>query len=136
MGVCCDTHCPAWAPPAHPPRPQVAGAISSLFILVVIVKLGELFQDLPKVGPHAHCTPPGLRVCLGLRAVSQVPGEAQGYKVLPRFSRLRSFGVKGQGCRSQIQAGWSGVGVVSVVWGYARVPGGGPARARPSGQPW
>ncbi|XP_073086666.1 solute carrier family 26 member 6 isoform X2 [Manis javanica] len=27
---------------------QVAGAISSLFILVVIVKLGELFQDLPK----------------------------------------------------------------------------------------
>ncbi|XP_036733455.2 solute carrier family 26 member 6 isoform X3 [Manis pentadactyla] len=27
---------------------QVAGAVSSLFILVVIVKLGELFQDLPK----------------------------------------------------------------------------------------
>ncbi|XP_033269119.1 solute carrier family 26 member 6 isoform X5 [Orcinus orca] len=27
---------------------QVAGAISSLFILIIIVKLGELFQDLPK----------------------------------------------------------------------------------------
>ncbi|XP_021573275.1 solute carrier family 26 member 6 [Carlito syrichta] len=27
---------------------QVAGAISSLFILLIIVKLGELFQDLPK----------------------------------------------------------------------------------------
>uniref|UniRef100_A0ABI8ACR4 Solute carrier family 26 member 6 n=1 Tax=Felis catus TaxID=9685 RepID=A0ABI8ACR4_FELCA len=27
---------------------QVAGAVSSLFILVIIVKLGELFQDLPK----------------------------------------------------------------------------------------
>ncbi|XP_054450692.1 solute carrier family 26 member 6 isoform X3 [Pteronotus mesoamericanus] len=27
---------------------QVAGAISSLFILVIIVKLGEFFQDLPK----------------------------------------------------------------------------------------
>ncbi|XP_070093808.1 solute carrier family 26 member 6 isoform X24 [Equus przewalskii] len=27
---------------------QVAGAVSSLFILIIIVKLGELFQDLPK----------------------------------------------------------------------------------------
>lgn len=27
---------------------QVAGAISSLFILIIILKLGELFQDLPK----------------------------------------------------------------------------------------
>uniref|UniRef100_A0A8C3WY88 Solute carrier family 26 member 6 n=1 Tax=Catagonus wagneri TaxID=51154 RepID=A0A8C3WY88_9CETA len=27
---------------------QVAGAISSLFILIIIIKLGELFQDLPK----------------------------------------------------------------------------------------
>ncbi|XP_045055677.2 solute carrier family 26 member 6 isoform X5 [Desmodus rotundus] len=27
---------------------QVAGAVSSLFILIVIVKLGEFFQDLPK----------------------------------------------------------------------------------------
>ncbi|KAK2499527.1 hypothetical protein MC885_016476 [Smutsia gigantea] len=27
---------------------QVAGAVSSLFILVIIVKLGELFRDLPK----------------------------------------------------------------------------------------
>uniref|UniRef100_A0A8C6RHQ0 Solute carrier family 26 member 6 n=1 Tax=Nannospalax galili TaxID=1026970 RepID=A0A8C6RHQ0_NANGA len=27
---------------------QVAGAVSSLFILLIIVKLGELFQDLPK----------------------------------------------------------------------------------------
>lgn len=31
------------------PTVQVAGAISSLFILIIIVKLGELFQDLPKV---------------------------------------------------------------------------------------
>ncbi|XP_046527931.1 solute carrier family 26 member 6 isoform X6 [Equus quagga] len=28
---------------------QVAGAVSSLFILIIIVKLGELFQDLPKL---------------------------------------------------------------------------------------
>uniref|UniRef100_A0A8D1BDG8 Solute carrier family 26 member 6 n=2 Tax=Sus scrofa TaxID=9823 RepID=A0A8D1BDG8_PIG len=28
---------------------QVAGAISSLFILIIILKLGELFQDLPKL---------------------------------------------------------------------------------------
>ncbi|XP_015423755.1 PREDICTED: solute carrier family 26 member 6, partial [Myotis davidii] len=34
-------------PPAHP-DPQVAGAVSSLFILIIILKLGELFQDLPK----------------------------------------------------------------------------------------
>ncbi|XP_006873719.1 PREDICTED: solute carrier family 26 member 6 [Chrysochloris asiatica] len=27
---------------------QVAGAVSSLFILIIILKLGELFQDLPK----------------------------------------------------------------------------------------
>ncbi|XP_016058311.1 PREDICTED: solute carrier family 26 member 6 isoform X2 [Miniopterus natalensis] len=27
---------------------QVAGAVSSLFILIIIIKLGELFQDLPK----------------------------------------------------------------------------------------
>ncbi|XP_053455065.1 solute carrier family 26 member 6 isoform X5 [Nycticebus coucang] len=27
---------------------QVAGAVSSLFILLIIIKLGELFQDLPK----------------------------------------------------------------------------------------
>ncbi|XP_007953490.1 solute carrier family 26 member 6 [Orycteropus afer afer] len=27
---------------------QVAGAVSALFILIIIVKLGELFQDLPK----------------------------------------------------------------------------------------
>lgn len=31
---------------------QVAGAVSSLFILIIIVKLGELFQDLPKVSSH------------------------------------------------------------------------------------
>lgn len=36
----------------HPllvPTPQVAGAVSSLFILLIILKLGELFRDLPKV---------------------------------------------------------------------------------------
>lgn len=31
------------------PTPQVAGAVSSLFILLIILKLGELFQKLPKV---------------------------------------------------------------------------------------
>jgi hypothetical protein len=31
------------------PTLQVAGAVSSLFILLIIVKLGELFRDLPKV---------------------------------------------------------------------------------------
>ena len=41
------------------PTPQVAGAISSLFILMIIVKLGELFQDLPKVSPQP--TQPGSR---------------------------------------------------------------------------
>ena len=39
------------------PTPQVAGAVSSLFILIIIVKLGELFQDLPKVSPQP--TQPG-----------------------------------------------------------------------------
>ena len=41
-------------PPICPltPTVQVAGAISSLFILIIIVKLGELFQDLPKVSRH------------------------------------------------------------------------------------
>lgn len=40
-----------------PPRPhlrlspQVAGVISSLVILVTILKIGELFRDLPKVRP-------------------------------------------------------------------------------------
>uniref|UniRef100_A0A2K6R3Z3 Solute carrier family 26 member 6 n=1 Tax=Rhinopithecus roxellana TaxID=61622 RepID=A0A2K6R3Z3_RHIRO len=34
--------------PAHPLPQQVAGAISSLFILLIIIKLGELFRDLPK----------------------------------------------------------------------------------------
>lgn len=33
------------------PTPQVAGAVSSFFILIIIIKLGELFQDLPKVSP-------------------------------------------------------------------------------------
>lgn len=31
---------------------QVAGAVSSLFILLIILKLGELFRDLPKVSLH------------------------------------------------------------------------------------
>lgn len=31
--------------------PQVAGVISSLVILVTILKIGELFYDLPKVQP-------------------------------------------------------------------------------------
>lgn len=79
-GVHLHTRCFAWVvlPPAFPPPPyspfpplsppsplhssplicpltptvQVAGAISSLFILIIIVKLGELFQDLPKVSCH------------------------------------------------------------------------------------
>lgn len=31
------------------PSPQVAGVIASLVILVTILKIGELFRDLPKV---------------------------------------------------------------------------------------
>lgn len=47
-------------PPSHPSGysasspPKVAGAVSSLFILIIIVKLGELFRDLPKVSCHTH----------------------------------------------------------------------------------
>lgn len=47
-------------PPSHPPgysassSPKVAGAVSSLFILIIILKLGELFRDLPKVSCHTH----------------------------------------------------------------------------------
>lgn len=43
----------SFPPPTYPltPTAQVAGAVSSLFILIIIVKLGELFQDLPKVSP-------------------------------------------------------------------------------------
>lgn len=40
--------------PYFPTPPQVAGAVSSLFILIIIVKLGELFRDLPKVSGHIH----------------------------------------------------------------------------------
>lgn len=50
---------PFLSPPLHPrptplltPTLQVAGAVSSLFILIIIVKLGELFRDLPKVSGH------------------------------------------------------------------------------------
>lgn len=45
---------PPQLPPTYlplTPTAQVAGAVSSLFILIIIVKLGELFQDLPKVSP-------------------------------------------------------------------------------------
>lgn len=34
---------------SHFLSPQVAGVISSLVILVTILKIGELFRDLPKV---------------------------------------------------------------------------------------
>lgn len=34
---------------SHSPSPQVAGVIASLVILVTILKIGELFRDLPKV---------------------------------------------------------------------------------------
>lgn len=63
---CASVHnCFAWVTPPHPrspyllltPTPQVAGAISSLFILIIIVKLGELFQDLPKVSPPPQPPP-------------------------------------------------------------------------------
>ena len=76
---CAHAHRSGWAvlpappctllpyPPPHPtplltPTLQVAGAVSSLFILIIIVKLGELFQDLPKVSrllPTARLEGPG-----------------------------------------------------------------------------
>lgn len=51
---------------AHPlascsPSAQVAGVIASLVILVTILKIGELFRDLPKVHlvpqPLCHIPP-------------------------------------------------------------------------------
>lgn len=63
----------------------MAGAVSSLFILIIILKLGELFQDLPKVShthTHTHTqTGPGLRA-------GQVPGEIFGVRL--------ELGVKGE----------------------------------------
>lgn len=44
--------------PCPTPAPQVAGAVSSLFILIIILKLGELFQDLPKVSQPPTPQPP------------------------------------------------------------------------------
>ena len=74
--------------PAHPLPEQVAGAISSLFILLIIVKLGKLFHDLPKVSPH----PARFQVLarLGLKSASLGSGEGWGHKVRFCFSRLRS----------------------------------------------
>lgn len=43
------------------PTLQVAGATASLFILIIIIKVGELFQDLPKVSPIPTPTQTGLR---------------------------------------------------------------------------
>lgn len=72
--ICAHAHRSGWAvlpappctllpyPPLLTPTLQVAGAVSSLFILVIIVKLGELFQDLPKVSrllPTARLEGPG-----------------------------------------------------------------------------
>lgn len=78
----------------HPllaPTPQVAGAISSLFILIIIVKLGELFQDLPKVSPHPNPRPSGLEgLGQGLRSVCEAPDEGQRTRSC-RFSGLRSL---------------------------------------------
>lgn len=54
LGDPAHTHPPPQLPPTYlplTPTAQVAGAVSSLFILIIIVKLGELFQDLPKVSP-------------------------------------------------------------------------------------
>lgn len=93
LRVCVHTYCssrviprphPA-APAPHPlltPTPQVAGAISSLFILIIIVKLGELFQDLPKVSP---CTCP---------ASFEGLGQARGSNQSVRFQ------VRGRGASS------------------------------------
>lgn len=50
--VCCSAKVLPPRARLHPllvPTLQVAGAVSSLFILLIIVKLGELFRDLPKV---------------------------------------------------------------------------------------
>jgi hypothetical protein len=47
---------------------------------------------LPKVSPHS--SQPGFRALTrpGLRTISVVPDEGQGYKVMPWCSRLRSLG--------------------------------------------
>ena len=45
--------------------PQVAGVISSLVILVTILKIGELFHDLPKV----QLSPPSFH----LKSLTYVP---------------------------------------------------------------
>lgn len=65
----------------HPlltPTLQVAGAVSSLFILLIILKLGELFRDLPKVSLHP--SQPGFMALArpGRRLVSLVPFKGLG----------------------------------------------------------
>lgn len=50
------------------PSAQVAGVISSLVILVTILKIGELFRDLPKVHlvPQPLCHIPHLCLSQGM----------------------------------------------------------------------
>lgn len=86
-------------PPAHScllltPTPQVAGAVSSLFILIIIVKLGELFQDLPKVSPHLHPYPAGFEGLGQARGSDQsVTSQVRGRDTRScHFSRLRPLG--------------------------------------------
>lgn len=73
------------------PSPQVAGVISSLVILVTIVKIGELFRDLPKVHlvPQPPCHVPPLCPSHG-KVVWQ--GKSQGPPPRPALRILTAAG--------------------------------------------
>lgn len=108
------------------PTAQVAGAISSLFILIIILKLGELFQDLPKVSPRPTPTPPGLGAFARPQTpISQVLGKGEGCRLMSCFFQACNLWgetwSQGSGVRpfpSQIQAvRFRGQQVVGAIWG-------------------
>lgn len=109
----------------------MAGAVSSLFILIIIVKLGELFRDLPKVSSRI-C--PARLEGLGQARGSGQSGPRRGAEIQGRdlffkveLFRVR-FGVKGQGLEPfRVRAKWLGSEVaVSIMRGYASLSPSGP----------